>query len=60
MKGMSEMARIWEAVDKVLSRPVKEFTRQEAQSALRSCGLLNKNNEVVKAYRDIVVPATEE
>lgn len=60
MKGMSEMARIWEAVDKVLSRPVKEFTRQEAQSALRSCGILNKNNEVVKAYRDIVVPATEE
>ncbi|MBQ6698395.1 MAG: hypothetical protein IJN97_00350 [Oscillospiraceae bacterium] len=54
------MARIWEAVDKVLSRPVKEFTRQEAQSALRSCGILNKNNEVVKAYRDIVVPATEE
>lgn len=41
-------------IDAIISNPRPDYTREYAQELLRSCGILDENNEIVPAYQDIV------
>lgn len=41
-------------IDAIISNPHPDYTREYAQELLRSCGILDDDNEIVPIYRDIV------
>ena len=41
-------------IDTIISNPHPDYTREYAQELLRSCGILDDNNEIVPIYRDII------
>ena len=52
---MRKMSAVASAIDEVLRSPTKRYTKEEAQSILRNCGVFTRNNNVKPAYKDIVV-----
>ena len=55
MRGMKRMVAISAEIDKIIESPQKKLTKQEAMKMLRSCGILNKNNGVKTAYKEILI-----
>ena len=55
MRGMRDMVAISAEINKIIESPSKKPTRQEAMKMLRSCGILNKNNGVKLAYKEILI-----
>ena len=54
-RGLRQMMEISAKIDKIIETPSKKPTKQEAMKVLRSCGILNRNNGVKAAYKDILV-----
>lgn len=52
VKDMTTFAKEMEVVRENMGR---KRTREEAQEALRACGVFDENNEVVEALKDIFV-----
>lgn len=52
------MRTINETIIKVATSPGKSLTKSEAKSILRNCGILNKDNKIKNAYRNIVLEAS--
>ena len=48
------------AVEKVRQNMLRQPTIEEARKALKDCGILDEDGNVVEAYRDIVVPMVRE
>ena len=44
-------------IKSTLDNPPKEYTVFEAQETLRNCGILDENNNIAEAYKDIIVKA---
>lgn len=42
-------------IKSTLDNPPKEYTVDEAQKTLRNCGILDENNNITEAYKDIIV-----
>ena len=53
MKGMKDMDRVDKAINKVIKTPVKTPSKSQARALLRNCGILDKNDNVSRNYRDI-------
>ncbi len=49
------MSAVAITIEEVLKTPSKQYTREEAQQILRQCGVLDKNNRVKSAYKDILI-----
>ena len=49
--NIHEVNRIIEAI---INSPTPNYTREYAQELLRSCGVLDENNEIMPIYRDIL------
>lgn len=45
------------AVNRVRKNMREKPTIKQAQDNLRKCGILDSNNQVVSAYRDIIIEA---
>lgn len=43
------------AIERVITAPVRKYTKQEAQDMLRRYGVLTDDNHVSEAYREIIV-----
>lgn len=43
------------AIDDIISASPKTYTEEEALATLRECGILDENNRVADAYKDIIV-----
>ena len=41
-------------INAIINSPQPNYTREYAQELLRSCGILDDNNEIVPIYRDII------
>ena len=48
---INEVDRIIEAI---INSPTPNYTREYAQELLRSCGILDDNNEIIPVYQDII------
>lgn len=49
------MTRIDVAINTILNKPIKEINIQEAKKKLRACGILDKNDNIRPAYREILI-----
>lgn len=49
--NINDVNRIIEAI---ISNPHPSYTREYAQGLLRSCGILDENNEIVSIYQDVI------
>ena len=43
------------AIDKILSEPPRQYTKEEAKKNLIACGILTKDGNIAERYRDIIV-----
>ena len=57
--GVDYMRTINETIVRVATSSNKKITATEAKTILRNCGILNKNNQVENAYKNIVFKADE-
>lgn len=55
MRGMKDMVAISAEINKIIESPSKKPTKAEAMKMLRACGILNKNNGVKTAYKEILI-----
>lgn len=60
MRGMNDRAAISTQINQIIESPSKKSTKQEAVKMLRSCGILNKNNKLNPAYKEILRREDEE
>lgn len=49
---MNENIKIY---NKIMSRPQKQYTREESEARLRKIGILNERNEVSEQYKELFV-----
>ena len=54
-RSVKDMVSYDIAIKRVRENMRAPETVEEAQSIMRACGILDKNNELVEAYRDIFV-----
>lgn len=54
-KGLKYMSAVSAEIDKIICSPVKKPTKLEATKTLRACGILNKNNGLKEAYKEILI-----
>lgn len=54
MKGMKEMVAALSTIDKIIETPTKKYSKEEATKILRSCGILDKRNNIKPAYKEII------
>lgn len=58
-RGMKDMVAISTKIDEIIASPSKTPTKEEAVKLLRSCGILNENNNLKKAYKGIVTKVSD-
>lgn len=56
-RSLNDMVSYESAIRRVQQNMLKETTVEQAQFSLRQCGVLDENNQVVEAYKGIVVKA---
>lgn len=54
MKGIKNMVTALLTIDKIIESPTKKISKEEAMEVLRSCGILDKNNNIKSAYKNIL------
>lgn len=52
--GVDYMETINETIVRVATSPGKKISTAEAVTILKNCGILNKNNQIKGAYKNIV------
>lgn len=60
MKGMIRIMNTTDyarTIDNIINEPIKIKTKEEACEILRSCGIMDENNNINPAYRDIIIKA---
>ncbi len=55
-----EKQRVQDAIQAVLERPRRNFTKEEAVDRLKEIGILDENGEIVPEYRGILVKRQKE
>ena len=48
------MLETYRKIQAFLAEPLKPHTKEEAARILRSCGILDENNEIMPAFKDIL------
>lgn len=48
------MVETYRKIQAFLAEPLKPHTKEEAARILRSCGILDENNEIMPAFKDIL------
>lgn len=54
MKGTKAMTAALLTIDKIIEKPTKKPTKEEAIKILRSCGILDNKNNLKSAYKKIL------
>ncbi len=57
--GVDNMKTINETIVRVATTPNKGITTTEAKAILRNCGILNRDNQIKRVYKNIVFKANE-
>ena len=57
---MVTMNPISSTIEKVLNKPQKKYTKEEAQDVLRKYGILDSDNSVTGEFRQIFVKKAEQ
>lgn len=55
MRNVKNMVATSIAVDKIIEAKTKKPSKQEAAKILRSCGILDSQNNIKSAHKDIVI-----
>ena len=53
-KGLINMVAVTRTLDRIIETSSKTPSRQEAQKVLRSCGILDNQNNIKPAYKKII------
>lgn len=57
--GVDYMRTVNDTIIKIATSPTKRITVTEARTILKKCGILNKDNRVKNAYKNIVLNSSE-
>ena len=52
---MRDMVAISYKINKIIEKPQKKMTIDEAKDALKKCGVMDKNGKIKAVYRKILV-----
>lgn len=52
---MRDMVAISYKINKIIEKPQRKMTVDEAKDALKKCGVMNKNGEIKAIYRKILI-----
>lgn len=55
MKRVIKMEEIHAVIDRIIQRPVKEYTKEEAGDLLRKLGVIDESGNIVGAYKEFFV-----
>lgn len=52
---ISDKASIYSIIDEIISSPTKKPAKEEAYALLKSCGIIDENNNLEPEYEDILI-----
>ena len=53
-KGLKYKLDVFDKIDRIVQSPTKRLSKSEAIKILRSCGILNRDNDLNEAYKEIL------